>query len=509
MDKAKTFLSVLLAITLLSACAQANDPTPGTPSPDQGEPKETEAAETEPVEIDEYGREIPRYPLESGLDFDGYKIRMLSRDEVRWYMDFGVEELTGEVVNDAIYDRNLSVQSDLNVLLTQILLISDNYSVSDAILTNYRAGDTAYDIAGLYQLYGDAPSLNGAFMNLYQVPYIDFSKPWWNQSFTDELTVDGQLYYSVGEMNLSVTATLMGVFVNQKLYLDYWGDPAELYDTVREGKWTKEEFKRIVTGTYADLNGNGKKDLKDSYGFVLDEADIGPWLPAFNIRLCTKDESGMPRLSYFTEKSVAAHEWMYDFFLEHPDVFFVPKNAGYMDMFKQDRALTAIIKFDDAATILRDMESDYGVLPMPKYDEAQTAYYNATHDNSNLTGVISNTQNPAAVGAAMELLSYYSYLNVTPAYFEVALKHKYFKDSDSAEMFDIIRDGAIVDFGQVYSLEIGGGTYSFDTTYHLLSRNQIRNKNRDIASRYRMNEQLYQKMLDSILEKYEEMGAGG
>ncbi|MBR5680153.1 MAG: hypothetical protein IKX19_05815, partial [Clostridia bacterium] len=286
MKKAIRFLSLLLAALLLAACGQANDPAPEGPSSEAAETKEAEPAETEKVEIDEYGREIPKYPLPSDLDFGGYDIRMLSRDYVRWYMDFGVEELTGEVVNDAIYERNLSVQSDLNVILTRILVANDNYSVSDEIMNNFRAGDTAYDMAGLYQLYGDAPSLAGAFMNLHHVPNIDFSNPWWNQSFTEELTYDGQLYYSVGDMNLSVTSTLMGVFVNQKMYTDYYKeDLSVLYDTVREGKWTREEFVRVLTGIYQDLNGNGKKDLKDSYGFVLDEADIGPWLPAFDIRL--------------------------------------------------------------------------------------------------------------------------------------------------------------------------------------------------------------------------------
>ena len=142
---------------------------------------------------------------------------------------------------------------------------------------------------------------------------------------------------------------------------------------------------------------------------------------------------------------------------------------------------------------------------MPKWVEEQEAYYNAAHDNSNLMGVIQNTRNPEAVGAALELMNYYSYLDVTPAYFEVALKSKYFRDSDSAEMFEIIREGAIVDFGQVYSLAIGGGSYNFDTTYHLLSRNQIRNKNRDIVSRYVQNETLYKTALEEILVKYNEL----
>jgi len=494
------FLALLLSLEALTAC---NDPAAETePAADS---EETVTVEETAVETDAYGREIPAYPLAEIPSFGGYDIRMLSRDLERWYIDFGTDELTGELVNDAVYNRNLMVEADLDVKFSRILVDCGDHTAAKTVMTNYQAGDTAYDIAGLYQLYHGSVCLAGAFKNMYDVPFVDFGNIWWNASFRDELTYDGKLFYAIGDMNVSVTSTLMGVFFNQNKFVDYYGDPENLYELVREGKWTKDAFEEYLSGTYVDLNGNGTKEMDDFVGFILDEADIGPWLPAFDIRLCIKDDSGTPQLSYYNEKSVDAHYWMYDLFLEHPDVYFAPKNSGYMDAFKNDRALFAIIKFDDAATVLRDMESTYGVVPMPKWDEEQDGYYNAAHDNSNLMGVIQNTQNVEAVGAALELMNYYSYLNVTPAYFEVALKSKYFHDSDSAEMFEIIRQGAVVDFGQIYSLAIGGGSYSFDTTYHLLSRNQIRNKNRDIASRYMQNETLYQNALEEVLAQYREM----
>ncbi len=491
-----------LAALMLTACGEGAGHSPET-APSGKTAEETPKTSGPAAETDGYGREVPDYPLERGLDFKGYDIRMLSRENPSWSIDFGVEEMTGELVNDAVYNRNLSVQSDLNVVLTQVLVEGTG---TDEVMNNFRAGDTAYDIAGLYQMYGAVVSLAGAFMNLYDVPYVDFSNPWWNRSFTEELTYDDQLYFSVGDMNVSVTATMAGIFFNQAKYTDFYGDPSELYDTVRAGKWTRDEFVRLLSGTYVDLNGNKKKDEEDSYGFVLEEDKIGPWIPGFDIRFCTKDDDGVPQLSFYSERSVEAYEWMYDLFLYHGDVYYAEKNSGYLDLFRTDRALFSVVSFDTAATILRDMESPYGVLPMPKFDELQEEYRNTASDGSNLTGVIYNTKNPGAVGAALELLSYYSYLTVTPAYFEVALKHRYFEDSDSGEMFDLIRNGTIVDFGQVYSLEIGGGTYSFETTYHVLCRNQIRRQNRNIASRYKRNEKLYKKKLGEIIERYEIMG---
>jgi len=54
----------------------------------------------------------------------------------------------------------------------------------------------------------------------------------------------------------------------------------------------------------------------------------------------------------------------------------------------------------------------------------------------------------------MELLSYYTNQLVVPKYYEVALKEKYARDTDIAEMLDIIRDGATIDFLFVYGMQL-------------------------------------------------------
>lgn len=503
MKKAISFLLVLLMLIPLLAGCSKTVPAGSADHPDRDTASETE--ESVP-ETDAYGREMAAYPLERGLDFKGYKIRILSRDDPQYSTDFGVDELNGDLVNDAVYNRNLTVESELNVSLERILAEGTNMSVSDMILTNVKAGDTAYDIAALYLLYGTAPSLAGAFKNLHNLPNVDFSHPWWNRSFAEELTYDGKLYYSVSDMNVSMTATLEGIFFNQDRFTDYYGDPSVLYDTVRAGNWTKDEFKRYLNGTYVDLDGDGKKDGNDFVGFALVEDNIGPWVQGFDIRICTKDGDGVPQLTYFSEKSVDAHEWLFDLFLKNEDVYFAPKYTPYLDIFKNDHAIFTVTSFYTASTQLRDMESTYGVLPMPKYNELQSGYYNGLSDGTNITGVIVNTKDPDAVGAAMELLSYYSYLNVTPAYFEVAMKSKYFRDADSAEMFDIIRDGVILDFGVVYSLDIAGGRYG-DTVPCVMTRNLIRRGIRDIATTYKRCERAWQRSLDKVLNTYQDLNA--
>jgi len=509
--KTKKYVSLLLAALLCSgafvSCSE-DDTQENVNEMSVGE--ESTAVETEP-ETDEFGREAVAYPLEEGLDFGGYDIRLVSRQDPRWSIDFGVDELTGDLVNDAVYNRNIDVESRINVVFTRLTMPDTNTTtteaVGDAVVQDYLAGDNAYDIAAFYQAYGGSVmATSGALRNMLTVPYVNFENPWWNNSFTEALTIYDQLYYVIGDMNISVTSMLMGVFFNQKLFEDSYGDHHELYDLVRQNAWTFDRFQEYVSGQWRDTNGDGQQDMDDVYGLVTAEDDKGPWLAAFDVHLCTKDESGLPRLSFFSERTVDAFNLIYKFYLENPDVYFGAKGYNYAQTFSNEMSLFAICKFAETTSTLRDMESPYGVLPMPMYDETQNGYYNTAHDNSNLMGVVQNTRNVEAVGAALELLNYYSYLTVNPAYFEIAMKSKYFADSDSAEMFDIIRDGTFVDFGQIYTLAIGGGTYEALKTYHVLARNMIRQRMDNLASQYKANETLYETCLNEILEQYRELG---
>ena len=102
-------------------------------------------------------------------------------------------------------------------------------------------------------------------------------------------------------------------------------------------------------------------------------------------------------------------------------------------------------------------------------------------------------------------MNYFSYLDGTLAYLEVAMKTKYFADSDSANMFDMKLDGVRVDFGEIYSLTISGGTYTMKGIFAGQFRNLIRLQIEDLGSNYAENENIYKAGLAGILEKYDEL----
>ena len=94
-----------------------------------------------------------------------------------------------------------------------------------------------------------------------------------------------------------------------------------------------------------------------------------------------------------------------------------------------------------------------------------------------------------------EALSYYSMKDVTPNYYEVALKEKYTRDEDVKNMLEIIRDGAQMDFGFAYST-------LFDPFPNVLTEFRSSYVIDNITTYYAKYQQKWQATLEDIVEKY-------
>jgi len=150
----------------------------------------------------------------------------------------------------------------------------------------------------------------------------------------------------------------------------------------------------------------------------------------------------------------------------------------YSDMirrnFREDRALFYIAGLL-TYTLLRDMESEFGMVPMPKFDSAQDRYYTTYNPNnaSALSIPVTNVRLDDT-GLVAEALAAESMYTLTPAYYEVALERKYMRDEQSRAMLDIILSSRVYDLNIVYNW---GGSY--DIFERLTQRSS-----RDFASEF-------------------------
>jgi hypothetical protein len=139
---------------------------------------------------------------------------------------------------------------------------------------------------------------------------------------------------------------------------------------------------------------------------------------------------------------------------------------------------------------------EYGIVPYPKLDEEQEQFYAGYTDRY---FVIPKTcPDTAYVGTILESMSAEGYRQVTPTYFEVALKNRYTKDQTSKEMVDLIKQSMILDFTYVY----GGNAWWTDTLRDLIAGAE---PNKDYASYYRMKLPAAESRVTKVTEAFEKM----
>ena len=94
------------------------------------------------------------------------------------------------------------------------------------------------------------------------------------------------------------------------------------------------------------------------------------------------------------------------------------------------------------------MESDFGILPYPKYNAQQDKYYSRMEGCDMFFAPISASQDALdRTSVILEALSSESARNVIPVYYDLALKTKFTRDEESAEIIDLLFENRIFDLG--------------------------------------------------------------
>lgn len=475
-------LAMLASMTTLYSCGNnADETTVDTKAPITDTQTETESETL--YELDD---------LPSDLNYGGKTVTTYGWSDYDM-VEFYAEEENGEIVNDAVFQRNLKVEERLNVTLEYRLEPGSNPNRESWVKTisqGITAGDGAYDIAGGYSMCGASLAVANMLIDLNSLDYLNFNKPWWPQSLQSEATCGGKLYFCSGDISTYMIYYLYGMYFNKQMIEDYALESP--YDLVNEGKWTLDKMISMSEGVYQDVNGDGKKDVGDVYGFDTYPVYIDPFYFGAGLRTTEKDENDIPVIAecFGGEKTHDVLITLVDFFktndawLEKSDV------ENTKNIFMEGRALFANNELQYAVNYLRASELDYGVVPMPKYDEEQQEYYTVMSFPYTLYGVPVDAGDPNMSAAVLEALASESYRTVSPALFETAFKAKYAQDDKTAQMFDLIRSSAVFDFGRVFNDSMQSMTYS-------LFRDAVSSGNTNWISTYQSKE----KALDAALKK--------
>ena len=487
MNRMKRTLAILLAslmlLPALAACGEADEPADTKPSS-----QTTSAEEGEDT--------IPADELPADLNYKGEKITFISVND----MDY--DELTGDAVEDAIYERNKAVEERLDV---EISVIKEETPI-DKVITAVSGGNTDYDVM-VEMCWRAAPKFTGNyFYNLRNTEYLDFEKPWWNQSFTDVVSYNDITFGVTGAMVLSLYRRTYVTVFNKDLFKD--ANQTYLYEYVENGSWTLDKQASLVPLFHRD-NGNAQKDMVgDIYGFVSNDfIFVDPYWASCEVEIIRKDAAGdyewvftSSKLHDMAEKVLGLYYGTGDAaYIEHDDY---QAEQTVMTVFSGGYAAmgTMVIQMLEEPA-MRNMEQEYGVVPIPKYSEDQKTYYSQMHDGFTIACLPNTVKSDRAdmLSAVLEAMSSVSYRIVRPVYYETTLRTKLAQDPQSAAMMDIIVNNTVIDAGFVYSHSMG--------SFHQGFQQLVDKGENDAISRYKRMTTSAQRALEGLIRQLDKMAA--
>ena len=448
---------ILLNLFNLSACSQNSNDSINSENPDNSNKSDNADNgnnDNEPEKKADAASILAALP---DADYNEYEFKFWTSNRPNATLEIRQapeEEETGEPINDALYKRDRLIENKYNIKIAYTLL-NDVTDMTGKAKKSVMSGDNTFDIViGDFQNVTRELAQTGAIYDFNVVPNVDLSKPWWSKYAIRDLTIDGKFYFPTGDITPRFTLSPYLMMFNKQLFMDYGLDYP--YQKVLDGKWTLDALSEIIKGKGRDLNGDGKFDMNDFYGIITEGMTAVCFYRGFGQNIISI-ENGNPAITLGTEKSYNVISRLSELFSGN-DWYVDPQYRSYEEgpPFREGRTLI-LTQTTGNLSLFRDMEYDFGILPMPKLDEKQDSYYSYCNPWGAVAVAIPKTnEDISRTGMLIEAFAAVGKYTSTPAQYDVTLKTKFTRDEYSEKMLDIICENASYDFGPIYNW---GGCY--------------------------------------------------
>ncbi len=437
----KTLALLLAAMTfalLLASCGEAE--TPAAPSG------------TVPSAAADVTETAAAYDAPETADFNGYDFRIAiknARNTDHFVMI--PSEQNGEVINDAVFLRNSRVSENYNIKISGVVDPDD--TTADKVKTAVLAGDDYCDVA----LYGMRDHFThaqeGYLLDVNTIDAFDFSQPWWDGKLLDSFRIYGQNYCFTGDLTTHDDLLILIMLYNTKLYEDYGFENS--YDMVSGGTWTFDRFWGMAKTASVDLDGDGVMTFDDQWGFLTETAAWYYYSTGCGLMPLKPDSDGGYVFTLDDEKTYTIIEKT-KAMVTNTDISYFANDGkvgirsgtsvwdSVEGMFMDNLGLFKSGCFNDV-TRYRDMSADFGILPMPKFDEAQESYYDLVTYHTDACVLPNTVTDPERSALILSALSYESMLTVNPCFYDIFLNEKLVRDEESKGMVDIILKTKVYD----------------------------------------------------------------
>ncbi len=381
-------------------------------------------------------------------DYGGYEFVLLNGCTASWYSYTLVttEEITGEPVNDAIYERTQRTNEFLNVSVKE-----NNISDSTAELKRaVKAGSNDFDVGlcTLMNSFGIATEGNILDLNTLGSD-LDLTTSWWDQNAVHDLDINGKLYFTTSDFDTTRFDSIRSLYFNKQLIEDL--SIENPYNLVDDNRWTIDKFIEICAMGESDMDGDGVMTDSDRYGYVTyGELAVDMLTAGCGIRYIDKDpETGRLMDGTQGEKLIDVYAKIYDLLWTDNRIFDCRQSRySKYDRGLGDRIQEPIFTENKAifysecmawTRVLREMEADFGVVPPPKFNEDQDRYYSIIL-NPFMQMIPITDPDTARTCNILDVLAAASHDTVVDAYVNVTLTGKVARDPDTVRMLHLVFD---------------------------------------------------------------------
>ena len=484
-------LTMLLALCMVLTvmCACANETEQERPDSDGEQPGNTDTpAGDDPDEKIVYTADIPEGYSAGGQSFTVYTFP----EDIFVWKDFDwqhVGTLNSDRINDAVFQRSSQVAEELNLNIDFYCGLS--YADPSEFRNSCASGDGEFAIGNITMLNHIAMVQSGYLMDLNTYGEIDLEAPWWDQNIQSDLCILDKNFALTGDIGTMYKRSIAIIIFNKVMMRDLGeADPYEYIDT---HEWTIEKLVEMAGEVSMDLDSNDKWDENDRYGMiyfsdVICAMEIGAGVKYAEII------DGVPELTINSDEAIdvlnLAAELLYDKELSYNNSGFTEENMWRM--FMADQALFYYGELHSAED-MRASESDFGLMPIPLYDEYQEEYHHTVNPNVAAVIVIPITNlDETLTSYALDALGAASKNILTPAYYDINLQGVVSRDEESAVTLDLVIGTLSYDPGYQYIAESGA-----------FLRDLVATKSTSFASAYAGKESIMQSKIDKIVEAIE------
>ncbi len=396
------------------------------------------------------------------------------------------EEETGDLVGDAVFQRNSAIEQKFNLKFNMVE--ADHNQPVDDIRSYVLADDKTYQMFVNVQ-HNQMPDmiLQGYFVDWNDLEYLDYTQPYWNSRVAESINFGGKVYTMGGDLNLRTYNSTNCIRFNKNLFDDLGIDYP--YQDVYDMKWTAEKFTEIVKQGYSDLNGNTVIDLDaDRFGFSGWgwEMDTALYM-GMGGKPVIADEDGLPVLNLNNERNIEIIDKMIDILDGQNGYNSMSTYSVSNNMYGEGRLLMCDTDVT-GLSINRDSEFVTGLIPYPMLNEDQGEYVSRAANIAHLCYIPTTNNVREETGIILEGMSIESYNSVRPVYYDVTLSLKEAKDEESLDMVDTIIGSS------TYIVEGFIGPSNFESW--------AKNKTNSFSSWYAGSEREFQTKINKMREFY-------